>query len=128
MASTFGGLGAVDPFGLRGVDEVEELVDVPVIYGARYSWVQVLPLRQLLLTASQPGAQLLSDLRVVPACRSCRRLREDIFTGPLAPSEKSEVTHGLNTLRSFKVCVSYLDKVYLRAELTAQMKLGQGDK
>lgn len=75
MPGPLGRLGTVDGFGLRAVDEVEQLVHVPVVDGARHGRVRVLPLRQLLLAPRQPRTQLLPDLGVVPTGRRCRRLK-----------------------------------------------------
>lgn len=75
VSRPFSSLGAVDGFGLRAVDEVQQLVDVSVVNDAGRRQLRVLTLRQLLFTPGQARPQFLADLGVVPACRRGWRLR-----------------------------------------------------
>lgn len=51
VSSPFGSFGAVDGFGLRTVNEVQQLIHVPVVNDASCRQVRVLTLRKLLFAA-----------------------------------------------------------------------------
>lgn len=75
VSRPFSSLGAVDGFGLRTVDEVQQLVNVSVVDDPGRRQLRVLALRQLFFTPGQARPEFLADLSVVAACRRSWRLR-----------------------------------------------------
>lgn len=71
-----GGPGAVGDFGLRAVDEFQQLIHISVVHGGLpRDPAQGAPLHgQLLFPPGQPRAELLPDLGIVPTRRGSGRL------------------------------------------------------
>lgn len=107
VSCPLGGLGTVDRFGLRAVDEVQQLVYIPVVDGTGGRQLRVLTLRQLLFAPRQARAQLLSDLGVVAARRRGRRLRQTMLSlGRLSWIQKLIITENPKQDGGYRECVS----------------------